>query len=224
MARPPGERNSQRRGRTRIGGASALSGASTERIPADHDIFVQGEPCDVLFYLHAGTAKAHILSKAGQEAVIMILGPGEFFGEGAMLDNARRVATVTTMTECVLERIAVAETWRRLREDTAFAKTFMDFLLLRNRRWLVDLTDLHFHSTEKRLARTLLRLPRTDMKGLPKMAETRLSQETLADMIGTTRSRVSFFMNKFRRQGLIAYDRQGRIKVHETLLRNFLER
>ena len=143
----------------------------------------------------------------------MILGPGEFFGEGAMLDNARRVATVTTMTECILERIEVAETWRRLREDPAFAKMFMNFLLLRNRRALVDLTDLHFHSTEKRLARMLLRLPRTDTKGLRRMAEPRLSQATLADMIGTTRSRVSFFMNKFRRQGLIAYGRHGRIKL-----------
>lgn len=192
-------------------------GTSVAEIPPDQIVFAQGDLCDAVFYLRSGTAKVHVLSKSGREAVILILGPGDFFGESAMLENARRVATVTTMTECTIERIEASEIKRRLRSDPAFFKVFMHFLVTRNRRYLTDVSDQHFYSTEKRLALTLLRLARTKPNGRSEAALPRLSQETLADMIGTTRSRVSYFMNKFRRQGLIEYDRHGHIRVRESL-------
>ena len=172
-------------------------------VAADQTIFRQGEPCDAMFYLRSGAAKSHVLSKSGREAVIQILGPGDFTGEGALLNDAARICSVTTITACTMERIEGAEGWRRLREDPAFAKTLMDFMIARNRRYLTDVSSHHFHSTEKRLARTLLRLPKvSDARGthLP-----RISQETLAEMIGTNRSRVNYFMNKFRRLGMIDY-------------------
>lgn len=177
--------------------------AAIAHIAPDQTIFRQGEPCDAVFYLRAGAAKVHVLSKSGREAVIIILGPGEFFGEGAMLDDTPRICSVTAITPCTVERIESAEAWRRLREDADFARIFMDFVITRSRRYLVDLSGHHFYSTEKRLARALLRLPKVgDAHGtrLP-----RISQETLAEMIGTNRSRVNYFMNKFRRLGMIDY-------------------
>ncbi len=194
-------------------------GVATATIPPGQNIFVQGEPCDALYYLHAGTAKIHVLSKSGQEAVLLILGPGDFFGDGAMLENARRAATVTTMTECTVERIDVSETWRRLRNGPAFAKAFMDFLVTRNRRYLAAVSDYHFHSTEQRLARTLFRLAKADLNGELTVTLPRLSQETLADMVGTTRTRVNFFMNKFRRHGMIEYSGKfgGKFVVRRSL-------
>ncbi len=195
------------------------AGASIATIPPDQTIFVQGDPCDALYYLRAGTAKVHVLSKSGEEAVLLILVPGDFFGEGCMLNDARRVATATTMTECTVERIEVSETWRRLRNDPAFAKMFMDFLVTRNRQYFAAVGDHHFHSTEERLARTLLRLARTDGNGELTATLPRLSQETLAEMIGTTRTRVNFFMNKFRRLGMIEYSGKfdGKFVVHHAL-------
>src|SRR5580658_478077 len=207
MPGTPAEGKLRRKNTARARDTIALSGASTATFAPDRIIFAQGQSCDAVYYLHTGAAKVHMLSKSGQQAVFMILGPGEFFGESCMLENARRVATVTTITECTIERIEVSEVKRRLRDDPVFSKMFMDFLVTRNRRYLMDLSDLHFHSTEKRLARALLRLPKTITDGELKAGEHRLSQETLADMIGSTRPRVSFFMNKFRRQGFIAYDR-----------------
>ena len=118
----------------------ANEGASIAIVPPNQPIFTQGEPCDDLYYLHAGTAKLHVLSKSGREAIIVILVPGDFFGEGCMLDNARRIATVTAMTACTIERIGVAEVWRRLRSDSAFARKFMDFLVTRNRQYLAGVS------------------------------------------------------------------------------------
>ena len=195
------------------------AGASSATIPPGQNIFVQGAPCDALYYLHAGTAKVHVLSKSGREAVLLILVPGDFFGEGCMLNDARRVATVTTMSECTVERIEVSETWRRLRNDPAFANMFMDFLVTRNRQYFVAVSGHHFHSTEERLAQTLLRLAKTDGNDELTATLPRLSQETLAEMIGTTRTRVNFFMNKFRRLGMIEYfgKTDGKFVVHRSL-------
>ena len=198
-----------------------LRDGSIESVPQGESIFRQGEPCSEVFYLHAGTAKVHMLSPSGREAVVVIIGPGDFFGEGALLDQAQRIATVTALTDCTVEHIQVAETWQLLRDNKAFAKKLMDFLVTRNRRYLTDLSDHHFHSTEQRLARALLQLPHAD-SGTAKRATTpRISQEMLAEMIGTTRSRVNFFMNKFRELGMIEYDNRsdGDFIVHGSLNR-----
>jgi CRP/FNR family transcriptional regulator, cyclic AMP receptor protein len=190
-------------------------GTSIAKFPANQSIFVQGEPCDALYYLRAGIAKVSVTSKSGREAVIVILVPGDFFGEGCILDNAPRVATVTTLTESTTERIEIAEAKRRLHNDPPFLNKFMDFLVRRNRRYLRDVRDQHFHSAEKRLARTLLQFA----KGHNDAALPRLSQEMLANMIGSTRSRVNFFMNKFRRLGMIGYtgNLDDKLIVHHSL-------
>jgi CRP/FNR family cyclic AMP-dependent transcriptional regulator len=207
----------------KAGGHPAITNVAPDQI-----VFRQGDRCEAVYFLHSGCAKVHVLSKSGREAVMMILGPGEFFGESAMLEGAAFVCSVTTMSECTIERIDAAEAWRRLRDDPVFAKPFMDFLVMRNRRYLSDLSDHHFYTTEQRLARALLRLP--DISGccggggregkLP-----RISQEMLAEMVGTTRSRVNFFMNKFRRLGMIEYDNKadGHLVVHRSLA-NVLQR
>src|ERR1700728_222828 len=213
MARKP--KKSDPTGRKAAANAAASSlpvnaklRSSVSDIPAGQIVFVQGDACDDVFYIHAGIAKVYVISKSGREAVIITLGSADFFGEGALLESARRVATVSTITPCTIERIEIAEAWHRIRTDPDFAKRFMDFLVTRNRRYFLDLSDHHFHSTEQRLARTLLRLA-----GIPgekqEAVSPRISQETLAEMIGTTRSRVNFFMNKFRRLGMIEY-RGGR--------------
>jgi CRP/FNR family cyclic AMP-dependent transcriptional regulator len=214
-----------------IGAASAavakprLRGGSMTTIPRNQSIFQQGEPCGEIFYLHAGTAKIHMLSPSGREAVIMVIGPGDFFGEGALLDQAQRIATVTALTDCTVERLEVADAWQLLRDDKVFGKKLMDFLVTRNRRYLTDLSDHHFHSTEQRLARALLQLPRIDGGTTKRPKTPRISQEMLAEMIGTTRSRVNFFMNKFRDLGMIEYDNRsdGDFIVHNSLAR-LLER
>jgi CRP-like cAMP-binding protein len=193
--------------------------AAVARIASDQIIFRQGDRCETVYFLHSGCAKVHVLSKSGREAVILILGPGDFFGESAMLAQAGRVCSVTTLSDCVVERIESAEAWRRLREDPVFARAFMDFLVTRNRRYVADLSEHHFLTTEQRLARALLRLP--DVGGANARAAKlpRISQEMLAEMIGTTRSRVNFFMNKFRRLGMIEYDNKadGHLVVHRSL-------
>jgi CRP-like cAMP-binding protein len=193
MVRAPAKKDFLGKNRARIGSPKATpqpadsSGASIAKLPANQSIFVQGEPCDALYYLRAGIAKVSVKSKAGREAVIVILVPGDFFGEGCILENAPRVATVTTMTECTIERIEAAEAKRRLRNDPTFLNKFIDFLVRRNRRYLRDVRDQHFHSAEKRLARTLLQLAKGH-NNESDAALTRLSQEMLANMIGSTRS------------------------------------
>jgi CRP/FNR family transcriptional regulator, cyclic AMP receptor protein len=198
--------------------ATAKLRSSVSDVAAGQVVFMQGDACDDVFYIHAGIAKVYVISKSGREAVIITLGAGDFFGEGALLESALRVATVSTITPCTIERIEIAEAWHRIRTDQDFAKKFMDFLVTRNRRYFIDLSDHHFHSTEQRLARTLLRLA-----GIPgekrEAVSPRISQETLAEMIGTTRSRVNFFMNKFRRLGMIEYrgGAKSNFVVHHSL-------
>lgn len=224
MARKPKKSNPTGRKPPANAAASSLPvtaklRSSVSDIPAGRTVFVQGDPCDDLFFIHAGIAKVYVVSKFGREAVIITLGAGDFFGEGALLDAARRVATVSTVTPCTIERIDVAEAWRRVRTDQGFAKKFMDFLVTRNRRYFIDLSDHHFHSTEQRLARALLRLVGGLRDEKQEALSPRISQETLADMIGTTRSRVNIFMNKFRRLGMIEYrgGTKSNFVVHRSL-------
>jgi CRP/FNR family cyclic AMP-dependent transcriptional regulator len=168
------------------------------------------------FYLQKGKAKITVLSTSGKEAVLTILGPNDFFGEGCLNGQTKRMSTVTAMTECSIMRIEKAAMVRVLHGETKFADLFINYLLHRNSRVEADLVDQLFNSSEKRLARTLLLLANFGKEGRPEPVIAKISQETLADMIGTTRSRVSFFMNKFRRLGFIEYN--GSLEVHSSLL------
>jgi CRP-like cAMP-binding protein len=179
-------------------------------------IFAQGEPANAVFYLQKGKAKVSVLSKTGREAVLALLGPGDFFGEGSLSGQPLRLATVTAMTECAVTRVEKAAMVAVLHDEPRFTDLFISYLLHRNSRVEEDLVDQLFNSSEKRLARTLLLLANFGKDEKPEPVLAKISQETLADMIGTTRSRVSFFMNKFRRLGLIEYN--GDIKVHTSLL------
>jgi CRP-like cAMP-binding protein len=179
--------------------------------------FSQGDPADSVFYLQKGRAKVTVVSSAGKEATITIVAAGEFVGEGALAAvNGRRLSTATAVTACIALKIGRDEMIRVMHEEHSFSDLFLKFLLERSMRIQADLVDQLFNSSEKRLARILLLMaefgkPNDSEQYIPK-----ISQETLAEMIGTTRSRVSFFMNRFRKLGFIEYN--GRIKVHKSLL------
>ena len=179
-------------------------------------VYSQGAPADSVFYIQAGKVKITVLSELGKEAVVAILGPGDFFGEGCLARQVRRLATVRTITECALARMAKTDINRLIHREPAFAELFISHLLARNVRVEEDLVDQLFNSSEKRLARILLLMANFGKEGLPEPMIAKISQETLAEMIGTTRSRVSFFMNKFRKLGLIHYN--GQIEVYPSLL------
>ena len=179
-------------------------------------IFVQGSPADAVFYIEKGKVKLTVLSARGKEAVVAILGSGDFFGEGSLAGQPLRMATATSMTECSILRIKKETMIRMLHDERAFSELFMSYLLSRNTRIEEDLVDQLFNSSEKRLARILLLLTRFGKEGQHELVVPRISQETLAEMVGTTRSRVSFFMNKFRKLGLIDYN--GGLHVHSSLL------
>ncbi len=179
-------------------------------------VFAQGDPADSVFYLQKGKAKVVVVSKRGKEAVLAILGPGNFFGEGCLTGQPRRMATVKAMTECSIMRVEKQAMVRVLHDEPKFAEMFISYLLGRNIRVEEDLVDQLFNSSEKRLARTLLLLANFGKDEKPEPVVAKISQETLADMIGTTRARVSFFMNKFRRLGFIEYN--GNLRVHNSLL------
>jgi CRP-like cAMP-binding protein len=179
-------------------------------------VYSQGAPADSVFYIRTGKVKIAVLSEQGKEAVVSILGKDDFFGEGCLAGQARRLATVTTMTECVIARMKKKDITRVIHKQPAFAELFISHLLARNVRVEEDLVDQLFNSSEKRLARVLLLLANFGKESLPEPVIAKISQETLAEMIGTTRSRVSFFMNKFRKLGLINYN--GTIEVHPALL------
>ena len=182
----------------------------------DKTIFRQGDPSDAVFYIQSGKVKTTVVSEEGKEAVVAILDTGDFFGEGCLTGQPQRLSTVTALTECVIVRITKADTTRVIHEEPAFAKLFIAHLLARNLRVEEDLVDQLFNSSEKRLARVLLLLANFGKEGRPEPILAKISQGTLAEMIGTTRSRVSFFMNKFRELGLIDYN--GHIEVHSALL------
>jgi CRP/FNR family cyclic AMP-dependent transcriptional regulator len=179
-------------------------------------IFSQGNVADAVFYIKKGKVKVTVISKQGKEAVVAILGVDEFVGEGCLSGQLKRLATASAMTECVTMRVAKTEIQRVIRDEPAFSQMFMSHILVRNARVEEDLVDQLFNSTEKRLARLLLLLANFGKEGRPEPLVAKISQETLAEMIGTTRSRVSHFMNRFRKAGFIDYN--GHLEVHSSLL------
>jgi len=192
------------------------NGRSIGKYRKGHVVFSQGDPGDAVFYIQKGKAKLTVVSEQGKEAVIAILGTDDFFGEGCLAGQAQRIATVTTMTDAVIVRLEKTAIIRIIHQEPAFSELFIAHLLSRSIRVEADLVDQLFNSSEKRLARLLLLLANFGKEGTPESAITKISQETLAEMIGTTRSRVSFFMNKFRKLGFIDYN--GGIEVHSSLL------
>ena len=184
--------------------------------PKKQIIFTQGDVAESVFYIKKGKVKVTVLSKQGKEAVVALLGIGDFLGEGCLIGQPKRLATATAMTDCVVMRVDKAEIMRVLREESAFSQMFIAHILARNARVEEDLVDQLFNSTEKRLARVLLLLANFGKEGRPEPIVAKISQETLAEMIGTTRSRVSHFMNKFRQMGFIDYN--GHLEVHSSLL------
>src|SRR5471030_1357587 len=199
---------------TKVNGGRTIS-----KYGADQVVYEQGVPADSVFYIQKGKAKVTVTSEQGKEAVVAVLGTGDFFGEGCLGGQALRLATVVALTECVIVRMGKESITRVIHEEPTFAELFIAHLLHRNSRVEEDLVDQLFNSSEKRLARTLLLLAnfcKTTDEPDPILAK--ISQETLAEMIGTTRSRVSHFMNKFRKLGLIDYN--GHIEVHRSLLRS----
>jgi CRP/FNR family transcriptional regulator, cyclic AMP receptor protein len=181
-------------------------------------VFAQGDLANAIFYLQKGRVKLTVLSHNGKEAVIAILEAGEFFGEGCLARQALRVSTAIAMDECSIMRLEKARMIRLLHEESAFSELFVAHLLSRSSRVEEDLIDQLFNSSEKRLARVLLLLAKFGKEGQPETVIAKISQETLAEMVGTTRSRVSFFMNKFRRLGFIDYNHTHRLDVHSSLL------
>jgi CRP/FNR family transcriptional regulator, cyclic AMP receptor protein len=179
-------------------------------------IFAQGEVANTIFYIQNGRVKVVVLSDQGKEAVVGILEAGQFFGEGCLNGHALRIATTTALEESLITAIAKPAMIAVLHDEPKFSELFVAYLLTRNSRVEEDLIDQLFNSSEKRLARLLLLLANFGKEGNPTPINPHISQETLAEMIGTTRSRVSFFMNKFRKLGLISYN--GKIEVHRSLL------
>jgi CRP/FNR family transcriptional regulator, cyclic AMP receptor protein len=179
-------------------------------------VFSQGDVADTVFYIQSGQVKLTVISEQGKEAVVAILEPGQFFGEGCMNGHLIRIATTTAMEDCVITVITKAAMITALHDEPTFSELFMAYLLTRNSRIEEDLIDQLFNSSEKRLARLLLLLANFGKEGSPQPISPNISQETLAEMIGTTRSRVSHFLNKFRRLGLIDYN--GHIEVRSSLM------
>src|SRR5271165_6883902 len=179
-------------------------------------VFSQGDPADSVFFIQKGKVKLVVISTQGKEAVVAILGTDDFFGEGCLAGQKQRIATVITMSDCVILRLKKTAIVAVIHDEPAFSEMFISHLLSRTIRVEADLVDQLFNSSEKRLARLLLLLANFGKDEKPEPLIAKISQETLAEMIGTTRSRVSFFMNKFRKLGLIDYN--GGIKVHSSLL------
>ena len=197
-----------------------LAKVGKSRTPSDYKkdqkVFSQGDPAEAIFYVQKGRIKLTVVSKGGKEAVIAILGPGAFFGEGCIAGQSLRMATAAAMSECSVIRLEKAGVIRALHEDPSFAELFLHHLLTRNIRIEEDLVDQLFNSSEKRLARVLLLLANFGKEGKPELVIPKISQETLAEIVGTTRSRISYFMNKFRKLGFIEYN--GKLEVHSSLL------
>jgi CRP-like cAMP-binding protein len=179
-------------------------------------VFAQGAAANTVFYIQSGGVKLSVISSAGKEAVVAMLGPGDFFGEGCLAGQPLRMGSATTVVPTVAMRIQKREMMRTLHEQPAFSGRFIAHMLVRNIRIEEDLVDQLFNSSEKRLARTLLLLARYGKDEAPQRKLPKLSQETLAEMVGTTRSRVNFFMNKFRKLGFIEYN--GGLKINSSLL------
>jgi CRP/FNR family transcriptional regulator, cyclic AMP receptor protein len=185
-------------------------------VPKKQTIFTQGDEADAVFYIQKGKVRLTVVSKTGKEATIGILSEGNFFGEGSLAGQALRMGSAAAMTDCQLLRIEKKAMMDALHREHAFSDMFVAYLLARNIRYEEDLVDQLFNSSEKRLARVLLMLAHFGKEGVPETVVPRISQETLAEMVGTTRSRVSFFMNRFRKLGFIHYN--GGLQVHSSLL------
>jgi CRP/FNR family cyclic AMP-dependent transcriptional regulator len=179
-------------------------------------VFAQGDPADAVFYIQKGKVKLSVVSKQGKEAVVSILGPGDFFGEACLAGQQVRPATATALPECSIVRMEKSATIRVIHDEPEFSELFMAYLLARNVRIEEDLVDQLFNSSEKRLARVLLLMANFGKDGKHELVIPKISQETLAEIVGTTRPRVSFFMNKFRKLGFIDYN--GGLEVHSSLL------
>jgi len=186
----------------------------------DHKIFLQGDPADAIFYVQKGKIKLTVVSQQGKEAVVAILGSGDFFGEGCLAGQSLRMASATTMSDCSITRLEKAGVVHLLHEQPVFSELLLHHLLSRNIRIEEDLVDQLFNSSEKRLARVLLLLANFGKEGKPELVIPKVSQETLAEIVGTTRSRVSFFMNRFRKLGFIQYNGKfdSGLEVHSSLL------
>ena len=223
--RPRSKSVKRRNGRKPAAGASFdpatfLETNASGRVISTHSmkdvIFSQGDDADSIFYIRKGKVKVAVISKQGKEAVVALLGPDEFVGEGCLIGQLKRLATASAMTECETMRVEKTEIQRVLQDEPTFSQMFISHVLARNARIEEDLVDQLFNSTEKRLARLLLLLANFGKEGRPEPIVAKISQETFAEMIGTTRSRVSHFMNKFREMGFIDYN--GHLEVHNSLL------
>ncbi|MGY3583597.1 CRP/FNR family cyclic AMP-dependent transcriptional regulator [Bradyrhizobium sp. USDA 4341] len=196
--------------------AKVGAGKSISSFGKGQNVFAQGDVADAVFYIQEGKVKLTVVSDQGKEAVVGILEPGQFFGEGCLNGHPLRIATTTAMEDCVITRISKTAMIATLEAKPMFSQLFMTYLLARNSRMEEDLIDQLFNSSEKRLARLLLLLANFGKETSAQPIDVEISQETLAEMIGATRSRVSFFMNKFRKLGFISYN--GKIEVHSSLL------
>jgi CRP/FNR family cyclic AMP-dependent transcriptional regulator len=197
--------------------ATIGTGRKVVTFPRKQAIFAQGDVADAVFYIQAGKIKLTVVSKIGKEATLGILNEGQFFGEGSLAGQALRMGSATAMTDCELLRIDKKAMMLALHREHKFSDLFVSYLLARNIRYEEDLVDQLFNSSEKRLARLLLLLAHFGKEGVPQTVIPKISQETLAEMIGTTRSRVSFFMNRFRKLGFLEYGESG-LQVHSSLL------
>ena len=200
--------------------ATIGQGRKSLAVAKKQKIFVQGDPADAVFYIQKGKVRLSVVSTTGKEATIGILSEGSFFGEGALAGQALRMGSAAAMTDCQLLRIEKKAMMDALHREHAFSDMFVAYLLARNIRYEEDLVDQLFNSSEKRLARVLLMLAHFGKDGVPETVVPKVSQETLAEMVGTTRSRVSFFMNRFRKLGFIHYAGgvEGGLQVHSSLL------
>ncbi|HEY6768124.1 MAG TPA: Crp/Fnr family transcriptional regulator [Candidatus Sulfotelmatobacter sp.] len=189
-------------------------------VPKKQMIFAQGDGADAVFYIQRGKVRLTVVSQIGKEATIGIVGEKNFFGEGSLAGQLLRMGSAVAMTDCELLRVDKKTMMEALHREPAFSELFVAYLLARNIRYEEDLVDQLFNSSEKRLARVLLLLARFGKEGIPETVVPKISQETLAEMVGTTRSRVSFFMNPFRKLGLIQYagGSAGALQVHSSLL------
>jgi CRP/FNR family transcriptional regulator, cyclic AMP receptor protein len=198
---------------------STINGGRTiTAVPKKQTIFAQGDPSNAVFYIREGKVKLTVLSKSGKEATIGILNEGDFFGEGCLTGQPLRLCSATAMSDCSLMRIDKKSMMEVLHREHSFSDMFVTYLLTRNIRYEEDLVDQLFNSSEKRLARILLLLAQFGKEGVPETLIANINQQTLAEMVGTTRSRVSFFMNRFRKLGFIDYHGGDDLQVHSSLL------
>jgi CRP/FNR family cyclic AMP-dependent transcriptional regulator len=197
--------------------ATIGDGRKVLAFPKRQTIFTQGDPADSVFYVQEGKVRLTVVSKIGKEATLGILGVGEFFGEGSLAGQPLRMGSAAALTDCELLRIEKKAMMHALHREHTFSDLFVAYLLARNVRYEEDLVDQLFNSSEKRLARILLLLAHFGKEGAPETVIPKVSQETLAEMVGTTRSRVSFFMNRFRKLGFVDYG-SGGLQVHSSLL------